>query len=319
MNLKELKDKAIDRLWELGSDTMGGIIAHFITEKRDDRDQIVLGTDGKPIKVLNMDKIRTEAPHFAKTAEDEAEFIAIKNDLSPALRKSLEDWLPTLGHHQRDDIVLTIAEMTAREELDSDPIENRTKARETAFVALEQLASVPDVPGPTPAVQFAGKNAHAVAFKLMKANELDYKGAWLSEKASQAIVGIIEVMIEVDKELQKWATDTNRGTDQILEALRRRNNAGFVRKLFFSFSRSLALPWEGTEHDMCDDRDRNNTDNNDGRRDADCGNSNARRSKLGLHLCMKGGFNFDFGGYRQRARKDDPKPIDTIVDNTQHR
>lgn len=189
-DLKGLFKRGTSEALEILFSVIGGFFSHwFLSEMVDGK---------KVLKGLDTAKIRDQAPHFAKTHMDEAEFAALKTGLEPALLKSMEGWMSSLGMHQRADVILTVAEMTARVDLAADKIENRRMAREAAFKALEQLASVTDaVVHGNPRSPWVAKDAHAVGFKFMKAAESDYLGAQLSTEASAALVDAIHQIEEV--------------------------------------------------------------------------------------------------------------------------
>ncbi len=239
--------KFFDRATDVLSGAFGAMVYHFITDKKEDG-KVVVDKDGKPVKTLDLNKIRDHAPHFAKTMMDEAEFIALKNDLQPALLVGLEEWMGPagpLGTHQRSDLILTIAEMTYRKDLDGDEGKNRQMARAAAFKALEQLAEEPDVASPVPAIRWAAKNTHAVAFRFMKPNETDYLGAQLTEQASQALVWLIGELHQAKTEWDAWANTqahrTAAWTGNTRMYLRTR-----PRGFFATLRRMYDLPWQRT-------------------------------------------------------------------------
>ena len=217
-HLTDLRNKALERLWELGSDILGGAIGHFIVDKIENGN-VVVGPHGKAVKELNMDKVRAEAPHFAKTVTDDEKFHSLLIDLDPGLQKQMERWLSGLGLHQRAHVAIRLVAMVM------DPTEGRTKA----LKALEQLASIP---------LDADKTRRAVAFKLMKENETDYLGAQLSIQASVTIEALIEDLGELRVWMDADAQVAQASADQIFDELRQRRNEPLWRKI----GRGLALP-----------------------------------------------------------------------------
>jgi len=238
MEWEKHTSKFMDRLTDVLAGAFGAGVYHFLTDKKNPDGTPVLDKDNKPVQTLDMKQVRGHAPHFAKTMMDEAEFIALKNELDPALRKSLESWMPNLGIHQRADIVLTLAEMTYREDLATSDLENRQKARETAVVALKQLAELPDD---------TTKHAHAVTFKFMKANETDYLGSQLTAQASAAIVAAVAEFNRAKQEWDKWADGRSirvRRWRRRLNARQQARTATTLLRWLTSFYRVFQLPTE---------------------------------------------------------------------------
>ena len=228
MNSKELRGKAIDRAWELISDVGGGLISHWIVNKTEGGQPMIV--NGKPVKMLDPNQVRAEAPHFAKKLEDEAEFNGLVTELDPGLQKSLEIWMANLGDHQRADVILTIVEMLARRKMPDDLV----KARVEAVKVLEQLAeATPDV----------FKTRRAVAFRLMKASESDYLGAQFTEQASAALVYLIAEFRQGKTDWDTWANARAVEIDTWTQGMRTHLTTrprGFIPTL----RRLFDLPWD---------------------------------------------------------------------------
>ncbi|MBX4186742.1 MAG: hypothetical protein KW802_00565 [Candidatus Doudnabacteria bacterium] len=309
-----------ERLFEVLAGGFGAFLYHFLSEKKDKDNKVVLDKDGKPVMTLDSDKIRAHAPYFVLGLSDEAEFNALVSHLDPASQKNLEIQMgpipfgpftpgqvpPGLGDHQRSDVILTTVQINLR---DKPPLPDGTNPRQETMNMLQQLADIADP---------AEWKRRAVAFKLMKAKENDYIGALITKEASTAIISAIADFRQAYADASAWAQEFAEGlddeTDRILAGLRRRESYGFFRGFFSAISRSLALPWETKESSRPmanDDRLNGNTDAN--RRDAshDCGSNNPRRSKLGFNFCFRGvkihfdGLMLDAGFYRQRAKRED--------------
>src|SRR5580692_1722773 len=128
-HLETIVGKAIGLISEIFLGSLAALFSHWVITKRDEKTgQPVLDKDGKPVKTLNMEAVRSEAPHFAKTKADETEFASLMTELGDSHRKALEDpkeGLPSFGPHQRTAIMFKINGMTARTGLHPDPIENR--------------------------------------------------------------------------------------------------------------------------------------------------------------------------------------------------
>lgn len=133
--------------------TLGGAaLAHFIIEKE---------VDGKKVREINPKTLRREAPHFVKEMKDEAQFARLMNKLPPELQKALnEQWLPSLGNHQKSDVILSFAEMTVNPE-GGQTSENIAQA--VSFLTI--LGELPTN---------ARRSQWAVSQRFMRENEDDY-------------------------------------------------------------------------------------------------------------------------------------------------
>ncbi len=234
--------------------TIGAVGHYFVSDT---------GADGKKKFSINLRNFRLDAPHFAKTVEDVAEFNALCLKLQPGQMKQLEPWMVILGNHQRSHIEINIAEMTRRQNLSPDATTNNTLARQEAFTALEQLARVdaatdpanPNQPHPDPVERWRARNAHAVAFKLMRANENDYPGARWPAEIGQVLHEFLVEFQAAKMTWDQWMTqltstidaDTNR-LEQARIAREQVRAQGGLRGAWNRFNQSRrrlsAFPWE---------------------------------------------------------------------------
>lgn len=153
-------------------DVIGAFISHIILEK-----------EGK--KQLNPELLRQEAPRFKKNLADEARFGQLIAKLNPGLRKDLtEKWLPDLGENQREDFILSIAEMTVGN-TDREKATNENAALEM----LTHLARLGDN---------TRRTRVAASMRFMKADENRYFLVCLEQFAGRRFQDL--------QEIKNWAT-----------------------------------------------------------------------------------------------------------------
>ncbi len=228
MTWDEVKKQIAEKGWQFVSDFGANVLTHKLYSEKVEDGKVVVGTDGKPVMILDPKKLRSEAPHLAKTLADEAEFSALIIKLPLALQKNMEEkmgpaigmgpHLPVLGDNQRADIVLTAYEMTVR------AVEGgREKAREEAVEMLRQLAEVDDR---------AEWNRRAVAFRLMREREDQYLGAQLTEQGKTAWAAILRDVDNVRRWMNADAVLAEASANQIFAEVRRMNRANVFSKIW---------------------------------------------------------------------------------------
>lgn len=120
-------------------------------------------------RVLRPHARRSEAPHFDIKQADEAAHARLYTQMPDALRLAWTiNWLPSLGQHQRAQLIITFAELS-------------TKEADKALRLMTQIARQPSN---------RLKTREAAMLGFMKLRELDYLAARVERKMRKTDVGV---------------------------------------------------------------------------------------------------------------------------------
>lgn len=232
---EKVMKKILNWMGKISNETLGGVIAYFLVE-RGDR------------KVLDVQKLRREAPYFIQDLQDEAQFNTLVVELDDVgLEKNLAvqmgplpDPMPTgtdpftvagLGDNQRSDVILTLVQILT---LESIPEAQR---RASAIHVIRQLAEISNP---------VDWKRRAAAFRLMKPRELDYMGASITNQLKAAWRGLVQEYLDVKTAMDAEAVLLNDRTDHILNDLDVRNNRTWIfpsglKRVWYGFTRAFGF------------------------------------------------------------------------------
>lgn len=205
MTIKEILEKVLGNIDDFLRETGASLLSHFIITTTEGE-----GDQKKVTRRLDVNAIRRDAPFFMLQYADEAAYNGLKIDLDPGLQMNLEQKMavqplppgalgplpaPLIGNHQRADIILTIVNMLVPENMG---MISRPACRHAALERLRQLALIDDDQEWVRA---------AVADKLMKANESDYLGAYLTVQAQEAFRYLVHEFFQAKAQYDIWANN----------------------------------------------------------------------------------------------------------------
>jgi hypothetical protein len=146
-------------LWEFGTSLAGAFSSDLFWQ------WINRATDGA------RNVIRTELPHMNRSLRDEALLTRIFEQLTDGDKKALERWLCTLGERQKEDFILSLAEVVdTPDDLNAKTRtpEERERALAAAVSYLRYLSALDD---------HGRRNESAAARRFMRMREEDYPQA----------------------------------------------------------------------------------------------------------------------------------------------